>query len=96
MAVYDIGDNVRIYAPFVVGTTPTDPTAITLIVRKPSGTETTYTYGEAEITRSSAGNYHKDIVPDQHGEWKYRWEGTGAAVAAFEGSFDVRKQTVGS
>ena len=88
---YEIGQRVRIStaSPFSVAGVATDPTTITLQVRKPDGTITSYTYALSEITRDSAGTYHKDIDIDAEGNWYYRWIGTGTVVAADENWFTV-------
>jgi hypothetical protein len=61
-----------------------DPGTITLRVRNPEGTITTYTYAAAEITKDAVGQYSKVVALDKEGTWKYRFEGTGAVQAADE------------
>jgi len=75
---------------FKVSGTATDPTAISLTVTDPQGTATTYTYALAEITRSSAGTYTKDIPCTLAGIWHYKWVGTGTASDVVEGSWTVQ------
>lgn len=87
---YDVGDIVRISAAFTVGGAATDPTTITLKVKTPAGVIATYTYAAAQITRDSAGNYHKDITIDAAGDWWFRWESTGTAQAAEEGVVPIQ------
>lgn len=70
-----------------------DPTVITLRVRDPSGTMTSYT-GVA-ITRTSTGMFSCQVVPATSGIWKYRWEGTGAAIAAGEKRFEIQPSDFG-
>ena len=84
-----IGDLVRVSATFTVSGTATDPATVTLKVRDPSGTTTTYTYGAATVTKDSTGAYHRDVSATTAGRWLYRWEGTGTAQAAEEAAFDV-------
>jgi len=87
---YDKSDSVRVQATFSVDSVNTDPSTITLKVKNPAGTTSTYTYAGGTITRSAAGIYYKDITIDDDGMWYYRFEGTGAVVAASEHSFKVR------
>lgn len=54
-----------------------DPGTVTLKIRRENGLETTHVYGtDANVIKDSTGNYHYDIVLDQHGVWFFRWEGT--------------------
>ena len=92
---YDQGDKVRLSCAFTNdGTTPTDPTALTLKVKTPDGVTATYTYAGGDITKDSSGNFHKDVSASQYGHWYYRWEATGAVEQATEGEFWVAKPTV--
>lgn len=92
--VFDVGDVVRVQSAFTVSGTATDPTTVTLSVKEPDGTVTSYTYAAAEITKSTTGVYYKDISIDASGTWSYRWVGTGAVATAEEGQFLVRNQKV--
>ena len=69
-----------------------DPTTVAIRVMSPSGTDTTYTYGtDAEVGKSSVGDYYADITPTESGRWHYRWQTTGTGVAiAIEGTFLVQ------
>jgi hypothetical protein len=80
---------------FTVDDVATDPTTITLVITDPEGTETTYTFADAEITRTSAGVYTKDIVCDKAGEWTFRWQGTGDATDTEVGTWTVFDVTLG-
>lgn len=97
MADYHPGDIVR------VSTTPgfkdaagvlADPTTVTLKWRVAGGATTTWTRPAAgpdtEIVKDSVGVFHADITTVAPGLHYFRWEGTGAIVAAEEGTFDVR------
>jgi hypothetical protein len=75
-----------------------DPTTVTVKVQDATGAQTIYTFAAAEVVRDSEGVYHKDIEITKPstgggGVWYYRFEGTGAVVAAFESQFGV-EQTV--
>lgn len=88
---YDKGDLVRVKATFTVSSVLTDPTTVTLKVKDPDGTISTYTYTGGTITKSSTGVYYKDVSVSNDGAWYYRFEGTGTCQTAAEGMFKVRK-----
>ncbi len=88
---YDKGDGVTLEATFTVGSVLTDPTTVTLKVKDPDGTITTYTYTGGTVTKTSTGLYTKTITVSNDGAWYYRYEGTGAVQAAGEVMFKVRK-----
>lgn len=83
--VYDTGDKIRLTATFTVDDAVTDPTTVTVKVLDPSSNETS-----ATPTNPSTGVYYYDVSLDEAGDWYYRFEGTGAAVAAEEVTFNVR------
>lgn len=78
--------------------TPTDPTAVTLTIVKPSGAQLVYGWPSAgadgTLTRESAGRFYTDVVIDQSGTWWFRLAGTGAVTAASEGSLRVQRSRV--
>lgn len=83
------GELVRLTASF---TNPAgaaaDPTTVVLRVKAGDQAEETVTN-----TKDSTGAYHGDYsVPWAGPAFRvlYRWEGTGAIVAALEGEFEVR------
>jgi len=88
---YDVGDLVRCTGTFTnAAGTAVDPTAVSFMLRAPSGTETTYTYGvDAELVRDGTGVYHVDVDADEEGAWYYRFESTGTGQAAEESRFYV-------
>ena len=88
---YQPGDTVRLSTVFQVGGVATDPSTVTLVVRAPNGTETTYDYALAEITKDSTGNYHKDVVASSTGVYAWKWTGTGPASGIDEGTFSVER-----
>ena len=86
-----VGDSIQPKATFTVAKVATDPTTVTLRVRRPSGTETSYVYGDDDaIEQESDGVYSASVALDEAGRWAFRWEGTGAVVAAAESILDVR------
>ena len=109
MAVFDIGDTVRVYASYLTITsadaaattgrvTPTraltNPTAQTLTYRDPSGNEASVT--QASMTSLETGCWYYDLALDEAGTWYVRVVGTGAAKGAEEMEFEVRGQRVGA
>lgn len=86
---HKIGTVVRTTGTFRVGSTLTDPTAITCMVKTPAGVETSYVYGSSAVVRSSVGVYYLDVPCTESGKWYLRWKGTGTAAAAEESSFSV-------
>lgn len=86
---YSFGSVVLVSALFTVSSTNTDPTTVTLEVTNPSGTETSYTYAGATVTKAATGSYTKELTPDASGYWKYRWIAGGAVVAANSSKFII-------
>jgi|SRR5690606_12147698 len=63
----------------------TNPTSVTVTVREPDDTKTTYTYGtDPEVVRDSTGIYYISIVPDAAGPWGFYWLGTGTVPRSTE------------
>lgn len=91
MNSYDVGDYVRISNAFTTLVTGAaiDPTTVSLVVRAPDGTSTTYTYAGATVTKDSTGSYHADIPATMAGLWRYRWTSTGTGAASEESVFEV-------
>lgn len=89
--VYDVGDSVRVSATFTVSAVNTDPSTITLKVKDPEGSITTYTYAGGTVTKQATGIFYKDVTVSNDGIWYYRFEGTGTVIAAVEGQFRVRR-----
>jgi phage gp36-like protein len=76
--------------------TPADPSTITLALTDPLGVVYEYEYGvDAQPTRVSEGVY--EFALETHdllaGQWYYEWNGTGAAIAAGAGDFQVATST---
>jgi len=90
--IYDVGDLVKIKATFTVDGTLTDPTTVKGKWKLGSGDTTEYIYGtDTELVRESAGVFHFNVSPVANGTYYYRFEGTGAAQGAEEGTFQVRQ-----
>lgn len=90
---YDVGDLARLQAQFAdENNAATDPTTVTLKVRAPGGTVTTYVYEtDEEVVKVSTGRFRAEIPVTAEGTWHYRWEGTGDVTAAGEKQFNVRE-----
>jgi len=51
-------------------------------------------YGvDVAVTYEAAGSYYVDFVPNRAGQWRYRWESSGAVTAAAEGVFQVKRSS---
>ena len=92
---YDIGDLVTLTGTFTdapTNGTVHDPTTVSVTIREPDGTATTYVYGtDAEVTKASTGVYNCDWSIDQSGQHFYRWFATGTGQASEESSFLVKE-----
>ncbi len=82
---YIVGQLVRCTATFKNSSdVNTDPTAVLVKYKTPT-TIVTKTYGiDAEVVKSATGIYYIDLTLNEEGTWTYRFEGTGAVVAAGE------------
>jgi hypothetical protein len=84
---YVLGTAIEVSVAFTnAAGAPADPTLVTLAVTDPAGAETTY---DDELSNPAVGSYLTTFVADQVGDYRYRFEGTGALVAATEGVFTV-------
>lgn len=73
------------------GGQPIDPTSIRLDMEDPSGAITDLS---STIVKDSVGNYHADYTPLLVGVYLYSWIGTGAAIFATNGKFNVTQAPV--
>jgi hypothetical protein len=88
--VYAKDNLVRISTVFTLAGVSTDPSTVRAMYKDPNNVVTTLTYGtDAALVKDSIGTYHVDIPVTTAGNWWYRFEGTGACVAANEGEFVV-------
>lgn len=95
MALYDVGDTVKLTCVFTVAAVNTDPTVVTCTVRFPNGTRITYTYlTDANLTKVATGSYRCDVDALLPGSHVVRWVGTGTAKGAEEGTYDVKPVAV--
>lgn len=86
---YDIGDVVVLEASLTVNDVPTNPDTIEFKVLKPDGSTDTITPNLV-----STGNYDYDFVPNEAGTHFWLVLATGAAQAAEETSFIVKRPCV--
>jgi hypothetical protein len=86
---YDVGDEITLEATFDVDGVLTNPTSTVCTVRKPDGSTTTPT-----VTNPSTGKFQAKVTPavGEHGDWQYRFDGTGTAKAGGRKMFLVRPQ----
>jgi len=91
MTTYTLGATARLRGTFRDDNqTLANPAGVFLRVLPPSGVIASYEYGvDDEVMRESTGVYVADIVVNQEGRWRYRWEATGTNDGAGEGYFDV-------
>ena len=67
-----------------------DPAAVLFKFRDPSGTETSYEYGQdGELVKDDTGRYHVHVDGDAEGWWHYRFYSTGSGQSADEGEFQI-------
>lgn len=92
---YDIDDVWTPQATFTVGTTPTDPTNLTVVQQDSAGTETvllnnvlvsTLNSSSTPVKKVSAGVFQMNpgVTLTSAGHWFLRFKGTGTAAAAEE------------
>lgn len=88
----DTGDVIRLSVVFKdLSKTAVDPSGVTLTIRQPDGAIVQYQYlVDAQIVKSSVGNYYCDFLVTQEGMTYYKWAGTGTINAAEESGFFVK------
>lgn len=92
MSAYNVGQSVKLYVDFKdAAGDPSNPTTVACKVRKPDGTEATYTsLTTPAVTNPNTGTFQLIIAADQSGMWTYRWEGaTGTTTPTDEEQFHV-------
>lgn len=62
-----------------------DPATVSVTIRPPSGTLTTYDYGQdAELSKVSTGVYQVSIALTEVGTYKWKWVGLGTQKGAVD------------
>lgn len=85
---YVRGASVVVFVTFRdADSTDADPGDVNLTITGPDGVE--LAYAKADLASNATGEFELTLVADQVGDWHYRWEGSGAFVAASEGVFTV-------
>jgi len=91
---YDIGDLVTVTNMITsLAGQPADPSALTVRVLRPDGTELgPIVYPNVLLDNPAVGTWvlTMPIAFDQSGVWRVRWEGTGSLVMADEIRLPVR------
>ena len=88
---YDIEQSIDLKVTFALPDgTKIDPTEVHLQVKTPSGVVAHYKYTQSEITKTDVGMYQKTIIVNEHGDWWYRFAGTGTCQGT---TGDVKVQT---
>lgn len=83
---YEIGAEVTVRCEFTnAAGAAADPTAVTLKVKNPDGTVTTYTTDD--LTNDQVGRWEYSIDVADSGRYAYKFTGTGAVKAAAAGYF---------
>jgi hypothetical protein len=80
MAAYEVDTLVRLTVTFtaVQGGAAVDPSDVKLYIKPPSGAVQTLSFSSSQITRQSLGNFSYDLLVNAVGNFKYKWQGTGA------------------
>jgi hypothetical protein len=88
---YVVGQRPRFSAQFRLGSTLTDPTIVKFIYKKPGASiPTILVYGvDAELVKEATGKYYVDLLLDEAGLWKWRYESIGVVDSAQQNSFTV-------
>lgn len=85
-------------AAFTTDGAATDPTTVTLTIRRPDDDLLVFGWPDAgadgQLERESVGRFYAEVTYDVAGYWHYRLAGTGACVAAEEGFVRVRASEV--
>lgn len=72
----------------------TDPTSVTLMLRKPSGALLEYSWPSAgddgTLVKETTGRFYFDVLIDEVGTWFWQFTGTGTVQTREEGEFWVR------
>lgn len=85
---YDIGAGVVMEANFTKDGEARNPTVVTLTVKPPDKDAAEI---DVDVTNPSTGKFKGEIEVTDHGDYYYRFQGTGSVVAAKEGRFRVKK-----
>lgn len=95
---YEIGTSVQVFGSFKdTRGRPFDPAILTCVVQKPSGVETTHTFGVGvEVVRENKGLFFLWLLTDEVGTWAYSYIGAGVQQVKKTGCFKVYPSPVAS
>lgn len=79
------GTQYQLETTISVNSTNVTPTAITLSIKDPAGTLTTYT--SSQVTNSATGVYYYNYTMALEGMYYYKWVTTGTGAGASQGQF---------
>lgn len=85
---YAFGTTVTLSTTLKVGGVATDPTDITLYIKKPG--QALITVPKSQLVHPTTGTYSFDVLCNTSGTWWYRFVSTGTAAGAEEAPFSVR------
>ena len=92
MNTFSLGSRIRLSANFKdLNNADIDPTTVTLLIKKPDGTIQTESNTPA---KDAVGKYHFDITLSQVGDYFYRYECDGTAIAQAERKIVVQKSNI--
>src|SRR5688500_13644412 len=90
---WNVGDIPKITVTFrdPISELPTNPAVVTLVVKRPGGALSTYTYGASAIENPSTGVFKFPLALTTPGTHRWRWIGGNGvdAGAAEEGTLDA-------
>ena len=95
---YELGDRPEVTATIRnISNALTNPTKITVTVRKPDGTQSSYDQDHVAVNNGSVGvwTFVFQTSLDQVGDWSVKWYATETLIAAEEYIFSVDKSKVG-
>lgn len=91
MSQFIVGDEVKVSYNITVQDVYTDPTTPTINVLNPSGTKTTFTIADPEMTKLDVGKYEIDVDVTLAGEWIVLWVGDSPAQGVQESRFYAKQ-----
>lgn len=95
LAIYDVGDTVRLTASYTdTGGSAVNPTSVKFVLRDPTGSESTRASGSTSVSNPATGSFHTDFFLTLSGTYNWRSYSTGSLNTASEDVFVVRKQWV--
>lgn len=93
---YTLGTEVTLFGSFLdEDGSPADPGGVTFTIELPDESTEVFVFGvDAEVTKTSTGNYELAYVPPASGTYNYKITGTDPVVAVHEGTFTVLRSAL--